>query len=267
MSLMRAKSLTVALCPDAVGVVLRESRAQPRREYFDVVAEDGASWRGALDGLAQWLTRNNHERGRASVVVSSRFVRYALVPWPSTELKRDEGSVWARFHLETVHGDMTGWTVACDTGEFGRARVACAMPDAFLHALRETLTTRKISADAIRPAFVNGWNGWRKLVKPGRFFGVAESDRLVLGCCGQRGWESLRVLSAKGSCDELIALVRREHVLMGKTGTPNALLFAPGTASVPSGTVANAGDGIHWLQPDEIWSAPALAMANLAAER
>lgn len=267
MSLMPTNTLTVALCPDAVGVVLRESRAQPRRESVEVVAKDGPAWRGVLDCLGQWLTRNNIERVRASVVVSSRFVRCALVPWPSTELKRDEGSVWARVHLETVNGDMTGWTVACDAGEFGRARVACAMPDAFLHAVRETLFTRKISTDAIRPAFVSGWNGWRKRIKPGQFFGVAESDRLVLGCCGQRGWESLRVLSAKGSCDELIALARREHVLMGKTGTPNALLFAPGTAFLPSGTVANEVDGIHWLQLDEGGSCPALAMANLAAER
>lgn len=73
---MRTNSLTVALCPDAVGVVLCESGSQPRRECCDVTTEGGAAWRGAVDGLDQWLTCNDIERRRASIVVSSSFVRY-----------------------------------------------------------------------------------------------------------------------------------------------------------------------------------------------
>ncbi len=264
---MPTNTLTVALCPDAVGLVLQKMGSQARCDRIDVIAKHEVAWRGAVDSLANWLTVNHIVGGRASVVVSSRFVRCALVPWPSTELKREEGSVWARFHLETVHGDMTGWTEACDAGDFGQARVACALPAVFLRALSETLTARRIAVEAIRPTFVSSWNAWRKRIKPGHFFGVAESDRLVLGCRGQRGWDSLRVLSAKCSCDELITLVRREHVLMGQTGAPNAWLFTPGMAPIPSGAVVSGLDGIQWLQPDESGSCPALVMAGLAAKK
>ena len=231
------------------------------------IGSERMAGRSALDGLARWLTRNNVEQGKASIVVSSRFVRYALVPWPSSDLSKEEGAAWARVHLETANGDMTGWTVACDSSEFGRAHVACAMPAAFLKALRDTMTARKISTEAIAPAFVTGWNAWRKRIKPGQFFGVAESERLVLGCCGHRGWDSLRVLSAKQSRAELTALTRREHALLGKSGAPRALLFAPGMALSHSVDVPNDDEGIQCLSLEDAEPCPALAMARLAAER
>lgn len=263
---MQTRTLTVALCPNAVGVVLHESRARPMRETVEVTAQEGAAWRGAIEGLAHWLRRRDFARARASIVLSSRFARYSLVPWPPSQLTRDEASAWARFHLESVHGDMTGWTVASDTGEFGRAHVACALPDALLQVLRETLTQREIFTVAIRPAFVSGWNAWRKQIKSGQFFGVAESGRLVLGCYGHDGWESLRALSTRDSCHDLEALALREHVLMGKAGVPDVLLFAPGATLDPTGIAANEVVGVRWLQGKANVACPALDMAMLAAE-
>lgn len=261
MSLILGSTLAVALCPSSVGIVARRGRLR-RTECIEVASVDGPTWLGPIETLRQWLAATPLGRGRVSFLLSSRFVRYALVEWPPTALNREEAAVWARTHLEAACGDMTGWTIVCDPGEYGHAYVACAVQEELLRALREAVISSRLSMGAITPAFVCSWNRWRKSVRPGNFFGMAESGRFVLGCLGARGWESLRVLSTTVSADSLVTLTRREHVLLGKLNPSVTLLHAPG---VPL-SLSNSSDvdEVRWIAPEGEDSSPSLALAKLA---
>jgi hypothetical protein len=263
-SLFQGEKLTVALCPDQIGVVWRTRRAEVRRELVLCTApEGGGDWFLAMDALRNWLDAAQVQRGRISIVLSSRFVRYALVPWQETYLKREEEDAWGRVHFEALYGDMKGWRIVSSPDRYGRAHVACAISVELGIHVRELCAVRRLSGGAVVPYFVACWNRWRRDVDPGRLFGVAESDSFVLGCHGPAGWESLRVLLAKATPDGLSVIAAREQVLQGRTDGHPAKLHVPGSVRVLQDGVVPCAR-VDWLALDaETDEAPALAMARL----
>lgn len=263
MSLFPSEKLTVALCPEQLGVVWRTRRAEVRRELLVCAAPgEGRGWLMAVDALRNWLDAAQVQRARISMVLSSQFVRYALVPWQEAYLKREEEEAWCRIHFEALYGDMKGWRIVSDRGRYGRARVACAVPDELVIRVQELCAVKRLTGGAIVPYFVCCWNRWHRSVLPGQLFCVAESDSVVMGCHGPGGWGSLRFLLAKTIPDGLPAIAAREQVLHGRTDGPPAKLHVPGLLRVPQDAVVPSSQ-VDWLAVDAQEEAPALAMARL----
>jgi hypothetical protein len=227
------------------------------------MADDGGCpWHAPLDAIRQWLDIETGKlsRARVCVVLSSRFVRHALVPWPQTPLRGDEALVWERLHLEAVYGGMDGWRVARDPGAFGRAQVVCAAPQDLLDRLHDLLVDKGLAMGPVVPYFVQAWNCWRRKLAAGQLFAVAESERVVLGCYGRGRWESLRMVSSRLTPDKLVALARRECALTGVSNALPMLLCAPGLSPDPSGL--EPGHGVEWLASACADQGAALGMAR-----
>jgi len=264
-SLIPARAmLFMALCPDQVGLVWCVGRAARGEQLLpDIAGDGGLPWQAPLDAVKQWLDveAGRLHRARVCVVLSSRFVRHALVPWPQTPLRGDEALAWERLHLEAVYGDLDGWRVARDPGAFGRARVVCAVPQDLLDRLHDLLVDKGLAMGPVVPYFVQAWNRWRRKLAAGQLFAVAESERVVLGCYGRGGWESLRMVSSRLTPDKLVALAQRECALAGGSNALPMLLCAPGL--FPDASVLEPDRGVEWLDSAHADQGPALGMARL----
>lgn len=263
MSLFPAETVTVALCPEQLGIIWRSRRGEVRREMVTYRSLDaGNGWSGAVEALANWLDAAQVPAGRISMVLSSRFVRLALIPWQDAYLQTDEENALRRIHFEALYGNMQGWRITSDPGRYGEAHVACAIPDALVIQVQALCTVRHLRCGAIAPYFVCAWNQWQRQVLPGQLWGVAESDSLVLGSRGPIGWTSLRILFTKPNPDSLMAAVARERVLQGRIEGHPPKLHVPGMPLWTEGTVEQP-EQAEWLTLDAEPEAPVLAMARL----
>jgi hypothetical protein len=199
--------------------------------------------------LAECLEAQDMRGRRLAVVLSNRFVRYTLAPWPTRSLGRQALQAWQRLALEATSGSMAGWRIAADASSYGQPQLVCAVPEQLLEDLHGLCAGNGLILGPVLPHFVVAWNRRRRRLVPGRLFGVADSDRIVFARHGERGWGSLRMLSARLDSARLVQLARREHALDGE-GEFSVVLCAPGMKpQADSGTHAidwefsDPGDG------------------------
>lgn len=238
MSLLPTERLVVGLCPAQVGLIRVRSTWRNREaahRTFEVAApaDDKAVWQGPLDGLAAWLAGDPPRHVKATLVLSNRFVRFALVPWSDAASSTEEENALAQACFESRYGDMTGWTIRFDAGEYGKARVACAFETAQLDAYRELFSRHGLACQGVRPAFVAAWNRYRRdferdVGKEDAIFAMAESGMLVMASRRAGAWHSLRSTAMRDDGGELPALIEREAVLQGFAAMPPVWIVTAG---------------------------------------
>ena len=111
---LRADRLYVALAPESVAMVRVRGLFRPKLVSKTLLACDphfGAQpWDGALEALQRALAEFAAEPLRATVVLSNRFMRYAVVPFDAKLSGPDEELAHARFHFTKIHGERAkGW--------------------------------------------------------------------------------------------------------------------------------------------------------------
>lgn len=262
MSLFRGEKLTVALCPEQLGIILRARRAGTLHELVPCASDGRRAWQVAVEALENWLATANVQRMRISIVLSNRFTRYVLLPWQNSYLTHEEEYAWMRVHFEAVYGDMEGWHITADPGRYGQTRIACAVPDELVTRIRILGAARRLTGGALVPYFVHSWNRWRGPGRTKELFGVAESEALVVGCHGPKGWESLRLLLTQPTPGELSVMAAREAVLQGLPLGSRPRLHVPGSVC-DAHTEVQQNATVSWLALGTKREAPALAMARL----
>lgn len=225
MSLLRTERLAVSLLPASVGVALASRGWGPPRRVERAVLEvkpqeaGTSAWKAPLDVLSAWLKDRNPRGAKTRLVLSNRFVRFALMPWAPTADAAEEREL-ALACLESRYGDMAGWTPQLDRGRYGLPRLVCAIETELLEKAREALAAYGLRCDGIVPAFVAGWNRCRKglskeLGAGAGVFAVVESDNLVMATCRAGNWHSARATALRKGFREVPALLEREALLQG----------------------------------------------------
>ncbi len=233
--------LSIALCPALVGVEhVRTSwrHEESQQARIDVAPQEAGkpAWQGAVDELAGWLGGQALRSATATLVLSNRFVRFALVPWSETIGSPEEETELAQACFESRYGDMAGWTVRLDTGHYGQPRIACAVEAALIGAARQALALHNLECRAVRPAFIAGWNRFRRELDRSMdsgdgIFAMAESDTVVMATRRAGTWHSLRSVAAHVDARALSQLIEREALLQGFAESPPAWVSMPGLAN------------------------------------
>lgn len=245
MSLLSREELRIALSPNRVVLLLQRGRRVTQRRALDVAVATSSEepWRPALRALDAALPDFAKSGRQCVVVLSNHFAHYALVP-ASDQLMSDwEETAYVRVVFAKALGsaaDELAFRVADD----GRMRVASAVPQALLDALREMFNRHKVRANAIEPLLMTTFNRWRSRIKAKTaWFVLAEDDRLCLGLLHREKWRSLRTVRAGGDwVDQLPQLLERELLLVDaddidRTKPATVYLCAPGREGArPSGT-------------------------------
>jgi len=138
-----------------------------REEQFNVAGES-AGWEAALGVLSAQLGTAEWTDARVRVVVGDQWVRYAIVPWSDSLSSAAEQMAHARELLAGIFGDVfADWRVTLSDAPPGETRLACAMPNALLEALKLAVGDHGQKLISVQPQLIAAYNSWRHRLATG----------------------------------------------------------------------------------------------------
>lgn len=209
------ETLHLLLAPHRVALrrFARGWRPAIARSAHAEVGGDAVDWACAVDALAALLASAPARGADAHVIVSSHFVRYALVPDNALLVTQDDRLRYARHNFVRVHGPAAErWSVRVG-GDSGAA-IASAVESELVAALRALLSRNGLRACALQPALMAAFNAARaQLPAAGVRLFVVEPG-IAVGATWRQGWRRVRSHRlAQAQAQELPMLIDRERAL------------------------------------------------------
>ena len=244
MSLSWRDRVAVEVYPDRL-VLARASgglaRRSTHREVVPVSPAEGlaARWRAPLDRLAA-LPSELLAKSDVSVVLSSFFVRYALMPWSDALANEDERQAFARHCFSRVYGaDADGWAIKLSASGAGKPQVACAVEHTLVDALSTVVKAAAGRFSSLQPHLMASFNRCRRaLGEADAWFVDVEPGLASIGLLQAGAWHSLRTVKVGPAWrQELPGLLSREACL-AETAVPcsQVAVFAPDDMDAPAET-------------------------------
>ncbi|NMG46164.1 hypothetical protein GPA22_20805 [Aromatoleum toluvorans] len=265
MSLLSRERFIAVLAPTRVTLL----RAGPGRPAPCGACDCEGGWNGAVDALQGLLREAGARRGEVTVVLSSHFAHFRLVPWSDAISSPAELDAFARIGFEDVYGAVAaGWALRISPEAAGRPRVAVAIDQALLERLHTIVEGAGLRLASVQPYLMAAYNRLQpSLARDDFVFAVAEPGRcsMLLARAGQ--WLSVRSSAAADNEHAVAALLERECELNG-IGDPQSGPVPPVFVHAP-GRAASAWPAVEGVAPraltlgsgDDPWQDMALAVA------
>jgi len=228
--------LRVGLCPDRL-VSVRYARGIPRRiEEKRLIAleerEAVAPWTNAVAALKALAVEKANHTAHLSVVLSGRFVRFAVLPWTKTLASGAERLAYARHTFAATFGaSASAWRVRlCETGR-KRPWLACAVDEALIEALRPLRKGPGARLVSIEPYLMSAFNAHRRAfgAEP-VWFVLDEPHCVIFSLIAKGAWQAVRTRHSKNdSPDALAHLLNRESALIGTGSVSDRVLICSGS--------------------------------------
>jgi hypothetical protein len=212
--------LTIRLAPAEVVVGAKTIACDP--------AFGAEPWHGALEALRGI---SFERRALVTVVLSSHFVRYALVAWSDALGTPQEEENYLRHHFAKVHGERAKpWLLRASEGPRGTPRLASAVDAKLIDEIKRCFPKGgKAKLVSVQPALMHVFNSSRKaLPAAGAWLVIAEPERACVALHSAGAFRSVQ--NGKGEWRTL--LERERHRVDGEI--PSLVLLA--------GAAAPAGD-------------------------
>lgn len=261
------------LSRDDFVAVLAPTRATLLRAGRGGAAPCGASdceggWNGAADALQGLLREGGARRGGLTVVLSSHFAHFLLVPWSDAIGSPAELETFTRIGFEDIYGPIAaGWALRISPEAAGRPRVAVAVEQALLDRLQTVAQGAGMRLASVQPHLMAAYNRLQpRLARDNFVFAVAEPGRcsILLARAGQ--WLAVRSNASADSERAVAALLERECELNG-IGDPAAGPL-PAVYVHAAGRTAVAWPAVEGIAPQALalggadaWQDMALAVA------
>lgn len=239
----RIDRLEILLAPDRVNIVFPGKGLRPAPQLLAELtcAPLGDDlWQASIAALAQWLKDTPAaSRAGASIRLSSRFVRYAMLPWSEELTGRKEEQTLARIVYEGIYGEAAkGWSIAIAAARYGEPRLMAATDQALLAAIQALFPGKRLRA--VYPALADSLAACHDKLPAGEAqLAIIEDGVLIfLGARDKKIRSVKRVLAEPADMAELPALIRREALLNGydlKTVSPCYSIQSDGMAPVKLG--------------------------------
>jgi len=188
----------------------------------------------ALKQLLQGLTTNGASLsgGKLEVLLSSPFVRLALLPPMQQALTLDEQQRLAQLQFERIYGNVAKqWACALSTINYQQTTLAAAIDRDLLTALQNIANTQALTLVSITPSLSAIFDHWRKrLTEPNAWLLILQDGYCTaLGLDGKQvSFVSQHTIQPAFTADELQTLIQREAMMQGVTLQGKALyLYAP----------------------------------------
>ena len=234
MSLLWRDRYVAVLCSDRVAIVRRR---RGRNGAVALVADapcTAPTAQAAADALAVLLARPEIGKGDLTLVLSSHFVRYLLVPWRAEVRNPAELAAYAAICCDQMFGSEPAGRVVLTSREKASApRIAAALDAAFMNALRSVAGASRLRLTSIQPYLAAAFNCLRESLGRSDFvFVVAEPKRSCLLVSKAGKWSSLRASATADRPQSLVDLIEREAQLIGldEDAMPSIFVHAPGHA-------------------------------------
>ncbi len=130
---------------------------------------------------------------RVEMVLSSDFMRYAIVPNPDGATSREELAMLCRHAFQRVHGDIVAeWDIQISLAALGGNGLASAVDQALLTALRQQVVEAGGRLVSVAPALAYAFHHATTSGADGIFV-LREAGRLCLLAWQNRSWTAVRL--------------------------------------------------------------------------
>jgi hypothetical protein len=191
-------------------------------------------WQPALDALAAKVAAGALAKADVTLVLSSRFVQYAVIPWSDSLGSTEEELAFARHCFARVHGaEADDWEIKLGCATPGKPRLACAVEQPLIEALNACMEPLAGSYRSLQPHLMASFNRWRtRLGRRPAWLVVAEPGLLCLALLQDGCWQNVRTIKVGADwIGELPGVLAREECLADSaTQCDEVLLFAPDAA-------------------------------------
>jgi hypothetical protein len=222
-SLSWPERASAGLAPDRLWL----RRGGALREIALAPAPDAPAWHAALAALPAAL--GERPPRTLTVVLSHHFVRYALLPWSAALATEEAWRAYAAHRLAGVHGAPPArWALRVAATAPRGPRIACAVEQALLDALADTLRAAGVRPVSVQPHLMAAFNRARRRLRgASRWLVVEEAGRVALALIERGAWGALRARRVEdGWRDALPALLARESALLGRDAPFEPLLVS-----------------------------------------
>jgi hypothetical protein len=235
--------LCVSLAPESVAAVRVTGLLRPRvsgKWFLDCDRALGAEpWRGALAALEALLRPLSATAMKATVVLSNRFVRYAVVPFDPGISGPEQEVALARFHFVRVHGERAkGWEVRVSDGPHGTARLAGAIDGGLLADIRKCFPRKgRVRLVSVQPYLMAAFRRARtQLAKTPAWLVLPERERSCLALALPAGWQAVQMPRFEADDEEeWRASLERARLQAGEAAPAAALVLGAPPKRVLSG--------------------------------
>ena len=208
-------------------------------------------WSEAIKTLEAELSQLADSTAFATVILSSHFMHYALVPWSGALRDEEEETAFARHFFRQLYGSVAdSWELRLSPDRPGAAQLASAVDSKLTETVRTLFAGTGIKLRSIQPSLMVAYNSCRnRLQKSSAWFVLFETGSLCIALLQQGRWGSVRRLRIDGGWrDALPLLLEREAYLIdANTTTDDIFLWAPELEK--SAWPESARWKIHALQP------------------
>lgn len=188
------------------------------------------AWKATLAALDETLAGFTTPGIAATVIVSSQFVRYAIVPWRDNIIGAAEQAEFGRHCFRNIYGEAAaGWEIRISSGGFRRNALASGVDAQMLRAIEKSVAARGIPIASIQPNFMAACNRFRRELSGYKSgcIAVLEPGRVALGTFDKIGW---RALSARrlGTLkpEDLVPVLAQELKSVDADALPEYLFVA-----------------------------------------
>lgn len=201
----------------------------PTARTIDSPAAAGApAWANMAPALEVLLEQQPEVR-RLRVLLDDALLHYVTIPWSDTVRTDEERTALARIRLRELFGPVIdGCAVRSCMSGYGRAGIACGVPQALLDAVREIAERRGCSVTSIRPQFMQALDDVAVPAHIHEFLLVsATDDGALLAHHASEGWISVRHVRAdRGDIAAVLVAARRTLALGGAEETVPVYMHA-----------------------------------------
>jgi hypothetical protein len=193
--------------------------------------ESDSGWQPALEILETALKSQDWKKAEATLILSSHFVRFLVLPWNEARLSVEEQMALVQHRFDAVYGEASaGWEFRLNEGSFGAPSIACAIPQDLLNQLKTVFNASTLRLKFVQPYLMTAFNACRsELGNEASWFVLAERDNFCIGLLQSGHWSSIRVRRVISNWfEEAMLLLEREAMLAGgEKKLKKVYVFAP----------------------------------------
>ncbi|HEX7952887.1 MAG TPA: hypothetical protein VF523_07445 [Burkholderiales bacterium] len=186
-----------------------------------------------MEALRSLLVHPDAAKGRATIILSSQFVRYMVLPSSVKLLSAAEEREFARARFVQIYGQSAlEWTIALSVTAFGTGRLCAAVDRALVGALATAVATSRLRLVSVQPVLMALFNESRRSMGGDCWLVIAEPERLLVAwiCAGQ--WRSVRMRPLGGGAVILAEVLEQERLLLAAGGGQEIFLASLGDVVV-----------------------------------
>jgi hypothetical protein len=227
----------VALLPHQVALVRLArgfgARVIDRKSMPCGGASGAANWAPAVEALREMLAHPNIGKGDATLVLSSHFTRYLVVPWSAQLISPAEELELARARFAQVYGQAAlDWSIVMSPAPAGAGRVCAAVDQALVAEVGNAVAASALRLRSVQPALMALFNEWRRRIGGDAWLVLAERRRLVIAWIHAGQWRSVRARPLNGAAPSLAQLLEQERLLLSAPGGQKVFMTTLGEALV-----------------------------------